>query len=87
MVPSLVRVHVSWYAIAPEAARVSHFFPKEPAMDRYLTPPEVSEILRIPVVTLYGWKHRNYGPPTISLGRLLRYPEQGLESWIASRHD
>jgi predicted DNA-binding transcriptional regulator AlpA len=56
-------------------------------MDRYLTPPEVSEILRIPVVTLYGWKHRNYGPPTISLGRLLRYPEQGLESWIASRHD
>jgi len=51
-------------------------------MERLLTPSEVAEILALPVVSLYGMRHRGQGPPAIRVGRSLRYGADALEEWL-----
>jgi excisionase family DNA binding protein len=45
---------------------------------------EVSAFLRVPVGTLYAWRHRGSGPPAVRLGRHLRYPRDLLDEWLRS---
>lgn len=52
---------------------------------RLLTPSELAEILGVPVATLYAWRYQSKGPPAIRIGRHLRYPADGLRSWIKER--
>jgi excisionase family DNA binding protein len=52
---------------------------------RLLTPAEVSEHLRVPITTLYVWRHQSKGPPAIKVGRHLRYRVRDLEAWL-ERH-
>jgi predicted DNA-binding transcriptional regulator AlpA len=51
-------------------------------MDALLTPKEVSELLSVPIATLYSWRYRGFGPPSFHIGRLLRYPADELSAWI-----
>ena len=56
--------------------------------ERLLTPAQVAERLNVPEVTLTGWRNRNVdpGPPWKKVGpRLVRYPEQALERWLANQ--
>ena len=41
--------------------------------DRWMTPEEVAERLRVPRATLYAWRYKNIGPAAVRLGRHLRY--------------
>jgi predicted DNA-binding transcriptional regulator AlpA len=50
---------------------------------RYLTPDEVSDLLSIPVQTLYQWRRKRTGPPAFRIGRHLRYDPAKLRLWIA----
>lgn len=50
-----------------------------------LTPEQVSELLGIPVGTLYGWRHKGNGPRAIKIGRHLRYRRSDVDGWIDSR--
>jgi hypothetical protein len=42
---------------------------------------QVSEYLKVPVATLYGWRVKKYGPPADRIGRHLRYDRQDVIDW------
>lgn len=48
----------------------------------YLTPEEVSAVLKVPVETLYAWRKRKYGPPAGKVGRHLRYDPAKVHQWF-----
>ena len=51
---------------------------------RYLTPEDVSEVLAVPVQTLYQWRRKRTGPPAFRVGRHLRYDPAQLHIWVAN---
>jgi excisionase family DNA binding protein len=55
--------------------------------DRLMTMAEVSDLLGIPVSTLYGWRHRGEGPAGYRIGRHVRYRREAVEAWIETRAD
>ncbi len=46
---------------------------------------ETSTYLRIPVGTLYQWRHRRMGPPAFKVGRSLRYDPAEVRAWVTSQ--
>lgn len=56
------------------------------ATKQLLTLQEVSELLRIPIRTLYNWRSRA-GFPGIRLGGLVRVDPDDLEAWIAAQRE
>jgi excisionase family DNA binding protein len=55
------------------------------ATDRWMTPEEVAERLRVPRATLYAWRYKNIGPAAVRLGRHLRYRVEAVEAWEAEQ--
>jgi predicted DNA-binding transcriptional regulator AlpA len=55
------------------------------AADEWLLAPEVEAEFRIPVATLYGWRHRGIGPKSVRLGRRVMYRRSDVEEWIEQR--
>ncbi|MER7761386.1 helix-turn-helix domain-containing protein [Streptomyces sp. NPDC097619] len=53
--------------------------------DRYLTPEDVSELLGVPVETLYQWRKKRTGPPGFRVGRHTRYDPADLHHWITEQ--
>jgi excisionase family DNA binding protein len=53
--------------------------------DRWMTPEEVAERLRVPRATLYAWRYKNIGPAAVRLGRHLRYRVEVVEAWEAEQ--
>lgn len=49
---------------------------------RLLTTEELAELLQVPITTLYAWRYHSKGPPAIRVGRHLRYPTDGVRSWL-----
>ena len=45
-------------------------------LDRLMTITDLSEMLGVPVDTLYGWRHRGEGPAGYRIGRHVRTAEQ-----------
>ncbi len=45
----------------------------EVADERLMTIADLSEMLGVPIDTLYGWRHRGEGPRGYSIGRHVRY--------------
>jgi excisionase family DNA binding protein len=43
---------------------------------------DVSAYLRIPVGTLYQWRHRRKGPKAAKVGRHLRYNPDDVREWF-----
>ena len=56
-------------------------------VERLLTIVELSEMLGIPVDTLYGWRHRGEGPQGYRIGRHVRYRRSAVEDWLEARLD
>jgi len=56
-------------------------------VERLLTIVELSEMLGIPVDTLYGWRHRGEGPQGYRIGRHVRYRRAAVEAWLEGRLD
>jgi excisionase family DNA binding protein len=56
-------------------------------VERLLTIVELSEMLGIPVDTLYGWRHRGEGPQGYRIGRHVRYRRAAIEDWLEGRLD
>jgi len=46
---------------------------------------DVAAYLRIPVGTLYQWRHRRTGPPAVKVGRHLRYDPDHVRAWCQER--
>ena len=47
------------------------------SIERLMTLPELSEMLGVPIETLYGWRHRGEGPAGYRIGRHVRYRPRG----------
>lgn len=62
-------------------------------LERHLSPRELSELYAIPTATLAQWRHRARkepaaparGPRFVKFGRLVRYPESGVQTWASQR--
>jgi excisionase family DNA binding protein len=52
-----------------------------------MTTTEVSEMLGIPLDTLYAWRHRGLGPRGYRVGRYVRYRPSAVESWLEEQAD
>lgn len=52
------------------------------SLERLLSADEVAEFLRIPVSTLYQWRHRGCGPEAYRVGRHLRYDPSAVQAWL-----
>ena len=55
--------------------------------ERLMTLLEVSQLLGVPVATLYGWRHRGEGPTGYRIGRHVRYRRAAVEEWIETQAD
>jgi len=47
-----------------------------------MTSEEVAEYLRVPVPTLYQWRHKGAGPKAARVGRWLRYKRDDVDRWL-----
>ena len=56
-------------------------------LDRLLTIIDLSEMLGVPVDTLYGWRHRGEGPAGYRIGRHVRYRRAAVEAWLDTQAD
>lgn len=52
---------------------------------RLLSVADVSELLQIPVATIYRWRHRGEGPNAMRIGRYLRFHPADIGSWVEQR--
>jgi excisionase family DNA binding protein len=50
--------------------------------EQLMGPAEVAEFLGIPVATLYAWRYRQTGPPSLRVGRHLRYRRADVIRWL-----
>jgi len=53
--------------------------------DEFLTTAELAELLRIPIETLYQWRHKGEGPPATRIGRHLRFRRSSVDAWLETR--
>ena len=45
----------------------------------------MSAMLQVPVGTLYQWRFRREGPPSIRVGRFLRFDPEDVQRWLEER--
>lgn len=55
--------------------------------ERLMTLAELSEMLGVPVSTLYAWRYRGEGPAGYRIGRHVRYRRSVVEAWIECQAD
>ncbi|MBM9434444.1 helix-turn-helix transcriptional regulator [Actinacidiphila bryophytorum] len=51
--------------------------------DRFLTPPDLADLLGVPLETIYQWRRKHTGPRGFRVGRHLRYDPEEVRRWIA----
>jgi excisionase family DNA binding protein len=57
------------------------------ARDKLMSPRDVSEMLGIPVHTLYRWRYKGDGPAGYRVGRHVRYRREAIDAWLEQRAD
>ena len=51
----------------------------------YLTLPEASDLIRTPIGTLYQWRTKKIGPPSMKVGRRVLYKRADLVAWLDAK--
>jgi excisionase family DNA binding protein len=57
------------------------------AGDKLMSLADVSEMLGIPVHTLYRWRYKGDGPTGYRVGRHVRYRREAVEAWLEQQVD
>ena len=57
------------------------------AGDKLMSLTDVSEMLGIPVHTLYRWRYNGDGPVGYRVGRHVRYRREAVEAWLEQQVD
>lgn len=67
-----------------EGKTLAAVFSEEERRKRHalMLPAEIAETLRVSPRTLRRWRRTGKGPPCLTVGRIILYPEQDLEEWI-----
>ena len=50
--------------------------------ENLLTPEQVAAWLQVRVELLYKWRYSRCGPPSLKIGRYVRYRERDVAAWI-----
>ncbi len=58
---------------------------RAPHLPQLLSVQQVAELLQVPVGTLYQWRFRREGPPSIRVGRFLRFDPEDVRRWLEER--
>ena len=53
-------------------------------LDTYLNVPQLSQLLNVRPMTIYGWVHDGM-IPHVKLGRLVRFSEREIREWLNKR--
>lgn len=53
--------------------------------NRFLTPKELADLVRVPVRTLESWRLRGGGPPFARIGKHVVYDKVDVDLWINER--
>lgn len=53
----------------------------------YITTKELADLVRRPVSTVRGWRHRGTGPRGTKYGREVLYRRDVVEAWLKKRED
>lgn len=64
------------------ARAVSSENARSPATEALLTPEQVAAWLQVRVELLYKWRYSRCGPPSLKIGRYLRYRAPDVAAWI-----
>lgn len=48
---------------------------------------ELARFLRVPVTTIYQWRHHDYGPRGHRVGRYVRFDPAEVRAWFAAQND
>ena len=51
-------------------------------VEKLLSPKDLSELLGVPVATLYAWVYRGTGPPSLHVGKHLRWRPSDVAKWL-----
>ena len=54
-------------------------------VEKLLSPTDLAGYLDVPRSTVYEWNYRRTGPPTIRIGKHVRYREADVEQWLRER--
>ena len=57
------------------------------AGDKLMSLTDVSEMLGIPVHTLYRWRYKGDGPVGYRVGRHVRYRREAVAAWLEQQAD
>jgi excisionase family DNA binding protein len=52
-----------------------------------LTVQQLAELLKVPVATVYRWRHIGMGPRGIRVGRHVRYRQSDVEAFLDANAD
>ena len=55
--------------------------------ERLLSLADLSEMLGVPIHTLYRWRQHGEGPKGYRVGRHVRYRRAAVEAWLEGRAD
>lgn len=66
----------------PKASNITQL-PVEPLA----TIQEAAAYLRMPVATLYAWRHKGFGPKAAKIGKHLRYDWPALRAFYAEQQN
>ena len=58
-----------------------------PKTDELLTVQELAALLKVPVSTVYSWRHLGVGPRGIRVGRYVRYRRADVEAFLDEHAD
>jgi excisionase family DNA binding protein len=61
--------------------------PESAALPRLLTVNQVADILGCSPWTLYAWRGRGEGPPSLKVGSRVRYRPEEVDRWIESQEE
>ncbi len=53
--------------------------------DRLVSAQELATYLGVPIGTVYSWRYRREGPPSMRIGRHLRYRWGEVQAWLDNR--
>lgn len=54
--------------------------------ERMSTVDEVAQYLKVPIATLYRWRALGTGPPSIRIGKHIRYRMGDVRDWVQTRY-
>jgi predicted DNA-binding transcriptional regulator AlpA len=51
-------------------------------MPKLLSVDDLSDVLGVPVNTLYQWRTKGYGPTGLRIGKYVRYRPDDVQAWV-----